>query len=79
MSDVCHYCGATYHPMPVYVLVRPLGLKFGDKPAMRITVCHHEFKYDDKGEFLAIEEKEECHIKALEEGYEFRRDLTPSR
>lgn len=62
--DKYHYCGAEYHPMPVYT--HPA------KP--RIYVCHYRFKITDDN--LEIIETDECKNKAR---YTFNRKLTPTR
>lgn len=89
MIDTCHYCGYQYHPMPVFILkhtgddVRKHwtgepGDEF-ERPH-RIHVCNLRVIFDDDGKFVRLEtDRRECWDKALEDGYVFRRDLTPTR
>lgn len=65
--DTCHYCGAQYHPMPVYT-----------RPGARIHVCHHRFVIDDETGELGFQDTN-CKEKAALEGYTYRPGLTPKR
>lgn len=71
ITEVCHYCGFSYHPMLRATLKREEH--DGEKPGL-IYVC--EIGYDENG---SIEVHDRCKKKALEDGYELRRDLTPRR
>jgi hypothetical protein len=64
-ADVCHYCGAHYHPMPVYT-----------SAGRQIWVCHHRYTVTDDD--VQIDETD-CKAKAEADGYVYRRDLTPTR
>jgi len=67
--EVCHYCGKSYHPMPVYTSAK---LVFG-KPA-QIFVCHSVQGIDVFGK-PTWKEQFECRKRAIAEGYEHRPDL----
>lgn len=68
--ETCHYCGMTHHPMPVYQLTDRINPD--NKPRI-IHVCLYRF--DETGEVV----ESDCYKKAIEDGYKFRRDLTPRR
>lgn len=84
--EICHYCGKEYHPMPVYELQRSreqittdtkLPTSPDDRP-IRITVCHLKVIVTDGG--VEIDDTwRGCAEKAIADGYEYRRDLTPTR
>jgi hypothetical protein len=69
--DECYYCGMQYHPMPVYTKMKNV---VSDLPA-RINVCHLNID-PDSGDIV---ENHDCREEAKKDGYEFRKDLTPSR
>lgn len=83
MIDTCHYCGYQYHPMPVYQQTQAPGKWFTEgseksKP-YQIYVCRQRFEFDEKSGELSIEQHDECHDKAISDGYVPRPDLTPTR
>lgn len=91
MMDTCHYCGYQYHPMPVFQLkggetgddVRAFWTGDPDQEPQRPTrihVCHLRVMYDEDGNFVELDHNHrECVRKAEADGYEYRRDLTPTR
>jgi len=75
--EECYYCGMKYHPMPVFTLMVGASATHEDcrrKPA-RINVCH--LRVTDAGEL--DQNWTECFDKAAADGFEYRRDLTPTR
>lgn len=73
--EKCFYCGIEYHPMLRATLTREACNNNREKklPEM-ITVC--EFHLDKDGDVII---SNKCIKKALADGYELRRDLTPRR
>jgi hypothetical protein len=69
--EICYYCGQQYHPMPVYQLADRINPK---QLPRTIHVCHFTFTEDD-----GFQKNEVCKNKAVLDGYEFRKDLTPKR
>lgn len=69
MTEKCHYCGTSYHPMPVYMKRANLG-----RPELptKINVCNFQAQ---GGQFVPSG----CAEKAKQDGYIFRPDLTPAR
>lgn len=78
-KDVCYFCGTEYHPQLICTLSEPLS-EFSDlvKPPI-IWVCEYAFKFDEQGDFVGLEPRDECKKRAESDGYELRRDLTPTR
>jgi len=72
--ETCHYCGFSYHPMPVYILAPGTEQLEGEHKPHRIHVCH--IGLDDGGNII---ETTTCREKAAADGYRYRRDLTPVR
>jgi hypothetical protein len=73
--EKCFYCGIEYHPMLRATLSREaLNNNREKKLPQLITVC--EFHLDKDGEVVI---SDDCVNKALADGYELRRDLTPRR
>jgi len=73
--NTCHYCGFTYHPMPVYTLRSGAEVyrEDGSYKPQRIHVCH--IKIDEESNIVSSD----CRKQAEAEGYIYRRDLTPRR
>jgi len=72
--DVCHYCGASYHPMRVYVKE-----PYQERGRARIYVCDLKIIRDEWDEIVRIEPVTECHDKATAEGWSYSEVLTPRR
>uniref|UniRef100_A0A6M3JLT6 Uncharacterized protein n=1 Tax=viral metagenome TaxID=1070528 RepID=A0A6M3JLT6_9ZZZZ len=68
MTDICHYCGIEYHPMPHYARVV-------DEMTEHICVCHGYLDIEGEGWVPTTT----CRGRAEADGYRFRRDLTPTR
>ena len=73
--DTCHYCGAQYHPMPVYRLSNDRS-KWRVTTPFQIRVCH--LRYNSDTDELDLNWRE-CADRAEADGYEYRKDLTPAR
>lgn len=67
--ETCHYCGYRYHPMPVYV--RKRGVASNSSP-YKIHVCDFHAEH---GQLVPSD----CDRQAEADGYERRKDLTPTR
>ena len=77
MTEKCHYCGFEYHPMPVYQLSNDRN-KWKVTTPYQIYVCH--LRITREGDEMVIDQAwRGCAEKAVADGYEFRRDLTPTR
>lgn len=72
MIETCFFCGMQHHPMPRYTL-KAGEVATPEKPSL-VYVCY--VRIDAEGE---IEIHEDCKKKAEALGYEYRRDLTPTR
>ncbi|MCP4544225.1 MAG: hypothetical protein GY832_44500 [Chloroflexi bacterium] len=79
--DTCYYCGATYHPMPVYSLQDAQGdisdwwtNPDRERKPLHIHVCH--LRISEDGE---VESHDECKGRATSDGYVYSPNLTPTR
>ena len=77
--EVCEYCGQSYHPMLRYTYIGQDKGQDKSPHGQLIYVCEFTPVYDDDGNFLSLDFTKNCSQKALDDGYEPRRDLTPTR
>jgi len=76
--ETCHYCGYSYHPMPVYRLSNDRE-KWRVTTPFQIHVCHLRVAHQANGEIEIDQHWRGCAERAEADGYEYRRDLTPRR
>ena len=72
MIETCFFCEMQHRPMPRYTLKADVP-STPEKPSL-IYVCY--IRVLDHSE---VEIHDECRKKAEALGYEYRRDLTPTR
>jgi len=74
ITEKCFYCGLEYHPMPRFTYAGHDKSPHGQL----IYVCEWHPVYDG-GDLIKLDFEHNCIQKALDDGYEMRRDLTPTR